>query len=238
MTTFEPFGLQHWLGAAITVGVAVLAPALLRWYASPPMREAARRIIAVVLLVDVGLGLAVRVGVYGWPLLEHLPLHLCGMSLTLGAIMLWLRSYRLYEVLYFWGTGGVLMALLTPDVEQAFPHPLFLLFFLSHGLAFMAVAFATLVLGFRPRARSLLVVLPVTAAYALLMYPVNRLLGSNYLFLIEKPAQPSLLDLFGPWPWYLPGLVGLAAAAIVILYAPFAVFDLVRAAGRRRPSPQ
>ena len=234
VATFEPFGLQHWLGTAIAVAVGVLVPVLLRWRADPQGQDTARKIIAICLIVDTGLGPVMRAGVYGLPLLEHLPLQLCGMSVILGAFMLLLRSYRLYEVLYFWGTGGVLTALLTPDVEQAFPHPLFLLFFLSHGLAFMAVMFATLVMGFRPRAASLLIVMPVTAACALLMYPVNLMLGSNYLFLLAKPAQPSPLDLFGPWPWYLPGLVGLTAGAIVFLYVPFAIFDLVRSRAQRQ----
>lgn len=225
MSTFEPFGLQHWLGTGTAMAIAVLLPILLRTRTNPQGQETARKIIAICMFIDIGLGPAVRAGIYGMPLTEHLPLHLCGMSVTLGAFMLWLRSYRLYEVLYFWGTGGAVIALLTPDIVEAFPHPVFLLFFLSHGLAFLAVMFATLVMGFRPRPRSLLIVMPVTAAYALLMYPVNLLLGSNYLFLLAKPAQPSPLDWFGPWPSYLPGLVGMAATALVLLYVPFAAMD-------------
>ena len=189
-------------------------------------------VIAVCMFIDIGLGPAVRAGIYGMPLAEHLPLHLCGMTVTLGGFMLWLRSYRLYQVLYYWGTGGALVALITPDVVQAFPHPVFFLFFLSHGLGFMSIMFATLVMGFRPRPSSLLIVMPITAAYALLMYPVNLLLGSNYLFLLAKPAQPSPLDWFGPWPSYLPGLVGMAAVALVLLYVPFAVIDLLRTKAR------
>ena len=227
MTTFEPFGLQHWLGTGITLAIAVLLPVWLRRRATLHGQESARKIVAICMFIDIGLGPAVRAGIYGMPLAENLPLHLCGMTVTLGAFMLWFRSYRLYEVLYFWGTGGALVALLTPDVVQAFPHPVFVLFFLSHGLGILAVMFATLVMGFRPRAKSLLVVMPVTAAYALLMYPVNLLLGSNYLFLLAKPAQPSPLDWFGPWPSYLPALVAMAAVALVLLYVPFAVIDLL-----------
>jgi len=232
MATFELFGLQHWLGTGITLAIAVLLPVCLRCYASPQGQETARKVIAVCMFIDIGLGPAVRAGIYGMPLAEHLPLHLCGMTVTLGGFMLWLRSYRLYQVLYYWGTGGALIALITPDVVQAFPHPVFFLFFLSHGLGFMSIMFATLVMGFRPRPRSLLIVMPITAAYALLMYPVNLLLGSNYLFLLAKPAQPSPLDWFGPWPSYLPGLVGMAAAALVLLYVPFAVVDLLRTKAR------
>ena len=233
MATFELFGLQHWLGTGVTLAIAVLLPVWLRCCASLQGQETARIVIAVCMFIDIGLGPAVRAGIYGMPLAEHLPLHLCGMTVTLGGFMLWLRSYRLYQVLYYWGTGGALVALITPDVVQAFPHPVFFLFFLSHGLGFMSIMFATLVMGFRPRPRSLLIVMPITAAYALLMYPVNLLLGSNYLFLLAKPAQPSPLDWFGPWPSYLPGLVGMAAVALVLLYVPFAVIDLFR--GKARP---
>ena len=231
--SFVLFGLQHWLGTGITLAIAVLLPLLVRRRASPRGQDTARKVIAVCMFIDIGLGPAVRAGIYGLPLAEHLPLHLCGMTVTLGAFMLWFRSYRMYEVLYYWGIGGALVALMTPDVVQAFPHPVFLLFFLSHGLGFMSIMFATLVMGFRPRPRSLLIVMPVTAAYALLMYPVNLLLGSNYLFLLAKPAQPSPLDWFGPWPSYLPGLVGMTACALFLLYVPFAVIDLLGT--RRQP---
>ena len=200
MSAFEPFGLQHWLATGITAGAGVLLPVLLRRFASPQGKELARKIIAVLLFADVGLGPVVSAGVYGLPLQHHLPLHLCGISGILGAIMLWFRSFSLYEVVYFWGIGGV---------------------------------FATVVMGFRPRAASLAIVLATTAAYALLIYPVNLLLGSNYLFLVQKPAQPSLLDFFGPWPWYLAGLVALAVGVCVALYLPFGIYDFARCKAKR-----
>ena len=129
MAAFEPFGPQHWLATVVTLAVAVLLPVLLRRRAGPRGQDIARKAIAVCLLIDAGLGPTVRAGIYGMPLAEHLPLHLCGMTVTLGVFMLWLRSYRLYEVLYYWGTGGAIVALLTPDILQGFPHPVFLLFF-------------------------------------------------------------------------------------------------------------
>ena len=233
MSAFDPFGLQHWLATGIAVGAGVLLPVLLRRFASPQGKELARKIIAVLLFVDVGLGPVISAGVYGLPLQHHLPLHLCGISGILGAIMLWFRSFRLYEVVYFWGIGGVLAALLTPDLQRGFPHPFFFVFFFSHGLAFSAVIFATVVLGFRPRAASLAIVLATTAAYALLIYPLNLLLGSNYLFLVQKPAQPSPLDFFGPWPWYLAGLVALAVVVCTALYLPFGIYDFARSKARR-----
>jgi hypothetical integral membrane protein (TIGR02206 family) len=222
-SAFEPFGLQHWLAASVTLALSVAVPLVIRGLASSELQETLRRVVALCLLAHVVIGLVVKTRVYGLPLREHLPLHLCGASLIFGALMLWLRSYRLYEVVYFWGTGGALVALLTPSLQHGFPHPLFVLFFLGHGLALTAVMFATIVCGFRPRDTSVLIALAATAAYAGLIYPLNLALGSNYLYLSHKPAQPSPLDYFGPWPWYLLGLCAITVGTCLLCYLPFAV---------------
>ena len=232
MTDFESFGLQHGLAAGITVGLGIVLPLISRRVAGRELQEKLRKALALCLFGYVLFGPIVRSQVFDLPLRENLPLHLCGASVALGGLMLWLRSHRLYEVAYFWGTGGVLAALLTPDLQAGFPHPLFLLFFLGHGLALTAVMYATVVCGFRPRHASVPIALGATAGYALLIYPINVILGSNYLYLVRKPAQPSPLDYLGPWPWYILGLGALTVCVCLICYLPFAVHDRVSRARR------
>ena len=222
MSTFQTFGVQHGVATFVTVSLSIALPWVIHSLGGPGVREWSRRILASCLLAYLVVGPVVRAGVYDLPLAEHLPLHLCGASVALGALMLWFRSYGLYEIVYFWGTGGVLAALLTPDLLEGFPHPLFLLFFLGHGLALTGVTFATFVWGFRPRALSIPIALTATAVYAALIYPVNLLLGSNYLYLIRKPAQASPLDYLGPWPWYIIGLGVLTLCVCGLCYLPFA----------------
>lgn len=211
----------------MTIALSVSIPLLIRGHAAARLEQGLARGLALTLLAYIVVGIAIRTRGYGLPLLENLPLHLCGVTVILGAVMLWRRSYGLYEVLYFWGTGGTLVALLTPDLEESFPGLLFLLFFLGHGLAFTSVMFATIVWRFRPRHASVLVALLATAAYAAAVYPLNRLIGSNYLYLSHKPEQPSPLDYFGPWPWYLLGLVGATIAICYLVYLPFALGNLI-----------
>jgi hypothetical integral membrane protein (TIGR02206 family) len=50
---------------------------------------------------------------------------------------------------------------------------------------------------------------------------VNLLTGSNYGFLRSNPALASLLDLLGPWPWYILWLEVLAVLLFTLLYLPF-----------------
>jgi len=56
---------------------------------------------------------------------------------------------------------------------------------------------------------------------AAVAWPVNRILGTNYLYLAAHPERSELLDLFEPWPGYLVGVIGLGIAAAFIAYLPF-----------------
>jgi uncharacterized membrane protein YwaF len=58
------------------------------------------------------------------------------------------------------------------------------------------------------------------------------LLGTNFLYLVRKPAQPSPLDFFGPWPWYLLGLGAMTVGMCVLCYLPFAVAHRLRRSAR------
>lgn len=80
------------------------------------------------------------------------------------------------------------------------PDPLYLLFFVGHGLVLLAVMLPILAWQFRPRFVSVRIALAVTGAYAVLIAPPNYLLDANDLFLRANPEGASVLDVFGPWP--------------------------------------
>lgn len=229
---FELFGPTHLATLGVVLGVSVAVPLWARGL--PSMRiEAFARVLAVVLVVYRTAYVVQQVVVVGVPLRQSLPLHVCGILFYLCAYMLWTRSYAVYEVAYFWGLGGTLQALVTPDVAHGFPHPQYIDFFLSHGALVFTVLFATFAFRFRPRVRSIFKALAVTLLYAALLLPVNLALGTNYMFLLRKPAGASLLDFLGPWPWYVVGGIGVAFVTYLIWYLPFALADGVRA---RRPA--
>jgi hypothetical integral membrane protein (TIGR02206 family) len=61
--------------------------------------------------------------------------------------------------------------------------------------------------------------------YAVAVFCVNHVLGSNYLFVMRKPETASLFDVLGPWPIYLLGAEGVALVMFICLYMPFAILD-------------
>lgn len=229
--TFELFGVGHLVTLALVAGFGVGIPLVARRLPDPWPRRIAVG-LAVCLLAWRAVEIAGRNILYQMPIRDQLPLHLCGILVFLSAWMLWRQSYPVFEVTYFWAIGGTFQALVTPDLPVGFPHPVYISFFISHGLLILATLYAVLVFRFRPRPVSILKAWLAVNVYALLITPVNLLLDTNYLFLRGKPAAASLLDHFGPWPWYLLVLEGLALMIFALCYLPFWVQDLRGSAER------
>ncbi|WP_135556964.1 YwaF family protein [Paenibacillus cymbidii] len=157
-----------------------------------------------------------------WAVDYGLPLQLCSVTLLLSAVMLWTRSYRLFECLYFAGIGGALQALLTPNLAYTFPHLIYFHFFLAHIGIIAASLYMVLVCGFRPTLGSIGRTMLYLNVYAVVVIIVNRLTGSNYMFLARKPSTASLIDYLGPWPWYIGTMELVALVIFALLYVPFA----------------
>lgn len=208
----------------IIVAVALVLPLAVRRF-FPSLTRGVASLLAVLLLAQEGIKLWIWFGLIGLSA-QLLPLNLCTLSVYLSAWMLVAQDRRVFEIVYFWGFGGTAQALLTPDLQEGFPDASFLLFFLGHGGVIVALAFALLVLRFRPYLDSLPRVAAITVAVAALAFVVNLSFDTNFMFLMAKPNQPSILDWFGPWPWYLPGLVLLSLLSFVLLYLPFLILDL------------
>lgn len=227
---FVLFGHVHLLTLALILALCVWLGRVAR--RSDTHRLATMLAPVAVVLVVLELGkLAVAIGIYGYSWTHALPLDLCDVNSFLCAYMLVLRSYRTFEVAYFWTMGGSVTALLTPNLALGFPDPVFITFFLGHGLVVGAVVCGIFGYGFRPRPKSVVITLAVTALYAAIVGGLNVILGTNYMFLCEKPAGRSLLDFLGPWPIYLFGLAGVTVLVCWLCYLPFAVARRLHADG-------
>lgn len=158
-----------------------------------------------------------------WSLDYSLPLQLCDAAAFLSAIMLISDSYTSFETVYFWGIGGSLQALLTPDLYYPFPHFCFFSFFLGHGAIITAIFFMVIVKKYRPSLKSIFRVFIITNLYAAGVSVVNLATGGNYMFTCRKPAGISIMSFLGPWPWYILSLEAIALLIFFLSYLPFAV---------------
>jgi hypothetical integral membrane protein (TIGR02206 family) len=223
---FVFFSRPHIL-ALLTV---VLAGTLL-WYSRdffkrPGVDKNARIILAVLLVLsESGINIW-RIAHGTWSMSDSLPLHMCGAGTVLAVIALLYQRFAIYEIVYFWGLGGAVQAMLQPTVgEFGFPHFRAFQFFLGHGLIIISGLYLTWVGGMRPVQRSIWRVFGWTNLYLVIVAGINLLVDGNYLFICYKPPTGSLLDFFGPWPWYILTLELVAVVSFYIYYSPFAIKD-------------
>lgn len=183
-----------------------------------------RLFLAIFMILNEAVYTAWSIATGEWTLGYSLPLHLCDMAMFFSVIMLVTKNYFLYEITYFWGLGGSLQALVTPDLyPYSFPHFIYFNFFLAHGAVVTSVLFMTFVEGFKPSKKSIWKTVVFTNIYMAVIAVIDILTQGNYLFLRHKPNNPSIMDYLGPWPWYILGLEAIGIVVMFILYIPFLI---------------
>jgi len=219
---FVTFGSAHVGAIAIIVAAAVALSLWARRARSPKVTLAIRWAIA--------LGLPANEAVYyvyvllhdGWHtfVTASLPLHICGAAVYLTAWTLWRRNQYTYELAWFWGLGGTLQAILTPNLAVGLPDYRFIQFFLTHGGIVIGATFATFAMGMRPRRGAILRVVVLTNLLMGVVAGLDWLLGANYMFLCRPPRGASPF-FFLPWPWYILFLEAVGVVFVTLLYLPF-----------------
>lgn len=152
-----------------------------------------------------------------------IPFHLCDLAALVCGAALLSESQRLRELAYFWGLAATLQGLITPNIADNYPLPLYVAFFWTHGFIVISALFLPLSLGLRPHRSAIWRVFLITNAYACGAMIVNSLIGTNFAFLSSKPTTASLLDYLPVWPWYIVCLQAICLALLWLLYLPFSV---------------
>jgi len=197
------------------------------------------RVALAILLAVNEIGLHIWSAYWGiWNIQTMLPLHLCSVMVWITVYMALTRNYSLYEVTYFLGIGGALQAFLTPADAAMYdiPHYRILQTLIAHGLLITIPIYMTVVEGYRPTLSSFKRIFLWTNIYMVIIFFVNRAIGSNYLFIAQKPPSPTLMDALSPWPWYIPELEVVAFAILFILYIPFLAGDYFKKRANAQPA--
>jgi hypothetical integral membrane protein (TIGR02206 family) len=216
---FVLFGPAH-LGAIATV--ILLAAGLGPLVRRQPSLDLPVRVVLSVLAWGAEIVRQVDRFVAGdWLITHDLPIHLCALCALLVPPLLWTRSARLHGVLYCWAFAAPLQALLTPDIPDGFPSIRWFRFMVTHGIPLVATLYVSAVDGIRPGWKTIGHAVLATVAYALLLGPVDALLGANYMFLVHKPDTASVFDVLGPWPVYLFGALGFGVVVMALAIAPW-----------------
>ena len=213
---FTPYGASHLAAIAVmVVGAVVLVVAGRRRRRRDPGDRLGRGLGVAILVTTVPLQVLYFTPDY-WSLQVTLPIQLCDLAALTAAYALLTHRWWAAALTYFWGLTLTTQAIATPNLETPFPDPVFWLYWAMHIGTVWAAAHLTWGRGVTPDWRGYRFALAATAAWAAAVYGFNLLAGTNYGFLNRKPDATSILDLLGPWPWYV-------AAEVVIIATVWAL---------------
>lgn len=222
MNPFHLFSVEHLLTIALILIFSVLLFVFRNQIQEKGKERIFRFSLAILLLVSETSYHIWLVYENAWSSKTSLPLQLSDIVVLLAIVMLLTNSYKLFQFMYFAGLGSSIQAIITPDLGQfSFPHFRYIEFFVSHGGVVLACLLMVVTKKYRPTIPSMWVTVLIVNIYAACIYFVNKILKSNYLYIMKKPKNASLLDYLGSWPWYLLSMELVMIVSFYILYSPF-----------------
>ena len=142
-----------------------------------------------------------------WVWLSDIPFGaLCGLTLYIGIIAMFSKSYKLFEIGFFW-TFGALASLLFPDILHSVDRFRFYQFMLNHGLMFIMFVYMLMVLNFIPTFKSLLRSAGVLLSIVIIYLVLHPIIDVNYLFLVESEGTPFEIFEGGSQFFYVIGVM-------------------------------
>jgi hypothetical integral membrane protein (TIGR02206 family) len=180
----------------------------------------------------------------GWSVSTALMIQMCGLSILFLPVMFFTDNEKtrqaMFDILWFWGIGGAVQALIAPDIgANGFPAFRYFSFFVSHGLIIIMTVTMAIAGRVTITLRSFLRALVFTNIVLIPMYGIDKLIGlippydmGNYFVLGYPPPTGSIVDLFadifGPSPRYVVGLELMGLAVFLLLYVPWPLARLAR----------
>jgi hypothetical integral membrane protein (TIGR02206 family) len=226
------FSDAHLAALAVLATASLASVWIPRRHPGPWVQRFARALALLILagwlgeyVADVALGT--------WTARYDLPLQLTDVVSVVAILALWTRRVLLVELVYFWALTASLQATLTPDLSQTFPDVYYFTYFMYHIGAVVAACLLVFGCRIQPRPRAAWRAFALTLACVAAAGAGDLLTGGNYMYLRAKPVHNSLLNVMGPWPWYI---VSTAALGLVLLLALQALADWSRRNRTRTPA--
>src|SRR5437867_7059602 len=147
---FHPYGLPHVTVIFLTIVLPFALAAIVRRSKSQRLEKVIIGVLSAVLILNYVIYLIfIRSrGVADWR--QMLPMQMCDWGMVVVIVAMWTGNQRWFEVAYFWGIGGTLQAVLTPNLRFGFPDWRFISFFTSHSGIIIGVVFLMLTRRYRP----------------------------------------------------------------------------------------
>lgn len=226
--SFTNYGLEHFFSVLLVAvfGIWFLRKGKYSWNEKQKWRYA---IIFAAVLYGIQLFKTfIRLYLGNFDISEDLPLQLCNILPLIMMVALYYKSRLVLSVIFFWILAGTAQANVTPTLLNTFPHYEAIRYWTIHmGLPVLAI-YSFYALGYRYQLKDAVRSALSLNVLAAVIYPLNIWLGSNYLYLVEKPPGTTIYNLLGPWPWYIMNIELVMLVLFSAVLIPFTVYERFR----------
>lgn len=225
--SFQANGLEHLLSVAV---FTILFFLILFANHKHKSFDKQKRFIIIFSLVIFGCQIAktfIRIGLGNFDHTHDLPLHLCNIMPLLLPLALYLEKRVYWAICFMWIMAGTFQSLITPTLEHSLPHYEYFRYWIVHVGLVLGVFYPIIYWGYRLKVQDIFWGWLTINGLAFIIYHINNLLGSNYMYMQGKPGEGTIYDLLGPWPWYILSLEFVAILLFTILFVPFYIFEKI-----------
>ena len=139
-----------------------------------------------------------------WNTATDLPLHLCGISGLICAILPFLkRKQILFDFVFYTGIIGGIMSMLTPQMNSYDGSQFaYLEYYVRHSIILVMPIYLLQNYGMELTKKSMMRTFITLNVLLAIIMPFNFYVGGNYMYLAEPPQVENPL-VIGEWPYYV-----------------------------------
>lgn len=214
------FMSEEWIRNNIVALISILAVLTTARFLTKQQNRYVTYIMGVILIFSSILS-PLRVYLLGdWNIATDLPLHLCGMSGLICAIMPFLKHrQRLFDFVFYTGIIGGIMSMLTPQMN-GYDGSLFAYgeYYLRHCIILIMPIYMLQNLDMKLSKYSIVRTFLALNILLTIIMPLNFAIGGNYMYLAEAPQVDNPL-VIGEWPYYVLWFEFFMVILLILLFS-------------------
>lgn len=217
---FEEFGMWHIIPLIVII-LGVLMIYVFRFKLRNYKNEKYIRYGMAIFAIIMELGLQIwNIANGTWVFPDSMPIGLCAFSLFMSIYVLLTKSWKVFEIAYFWSLGG-LVSILFPDILFGPDRFRYFQFMFAHMIFFWGFMYMMFVHNYIPNNKSFKKsFLLLLALVILIIIPINLWWNANYMYLHYPGDTPFSIFPTEPYILYAALCILLAMVVITFWYSP------------------
>ena len=222
MEAFQLFSSIHILTILVVVSTSISIPLFCKAAFNMNINVNISYFIGFILIAHELIKPFYRYEFYNDPFIEILPIHMCHLAAFSMGLFFFTKKNIFFEIGYFWGMTGNVMAIFTPDLNFFFDWRYFTYYF-GHNMLLLSIIFSLICLKHDINLSSITRVSFITLTSLPFIFLLNALLGegANYWYLNTIPESTSILSILPTPPLHIIILIPIGVILMTIVYLPY-----------------